>query len=86
MALEDIQNFLEARGPLAASLTYIGPAVDAVAALQIASVRQRTLNDNRSFLYNNNNHHDQSPKLFNHYLAAISTSIALPSIYPIILY
>ncbi len=40
VALEDIQNFLEGRGHLAASLTYIGPAVDAVAALQIASVRQ----------------------------------------------
>ena len=45
VALEDIQNFLEGRGHLAASLTYIGPAVDAVAALQIASVRQQTLNE-----------------------------------------
>ncbi len=44
VALEDIQNFLEGlgRGHLAASLIYIGPAVDAVAAL---SVRQRTLNE-----------------------------------------
>ncbi len=45
VALEDIQNFLEGRGHLAASLTYIGPAVDAVAALQIASVKQRTLTE-----------------------------------------
>ncbi len=45
VALEDIQNFLEGLGHLAASLTYIGPAVDAVAALQITSVRQRTLNE-----------------------------------------
>ncbi len=33
VALEDTQNFLEGRGHLAASLTYIGLAVDAVAAL-----------------------------------------------------
>ena len=46
LALEDVQNFLEDRGHVtASSLTFIGPAVDAVASLQVAAVKQRTLCD-----------------------------------------
>lgn len=37
-ALEDVQNFLESRGHISTSMTYIGPAVDAVTSLQIASM------------------------------------------------
>ncbi len=41
MALEDVQNFLEDRGHVtASSLTFIGPAVDAV---QVAAVQLTSL-------------------------------------------
>ncbi len=36
---------LEDQGHVTASLTFIGPAVDAVASLQVAAVKQRTLCD-----------------------------------------
>ncbi len=42
LALEDVQNFLEDRGH---HHLLIGPAVDAVASLQVAAVKQRTLCD-----------------------------------------
>ena len=45
IALEDVQNFLESRGHISTSMTYIGPAVDTVTSLQIASMRQGTLHD-----------------------------------------
>ena len=45
IALEDVQSFLESHGHMSTSMTYIWPAVDALTALQIASMRQSTLND-----------------------------------------
>ena len=44
-AMEDIQDFLKSRGHMSTSVTYIGPAIDAVASLQVISMRQRTLDD-----------------------------------------
>ena len=44
-AMEDIQDVLESRGHVSTSVTYIGPAIDAVATLQVTSMRQRTLDD-----------------------------------------
>ena len=43
--LEDVQTFLEDRGHVNTSLTFIGPAVDAVASIQVAVVKQQTLSD-----------------------------------------
>ena len=45
VALEDVQNFLESHGHMSTLMTYIGPAVDAITSLQIASMRQSTLYD-----------------------------------------
>ena len=45
IALEDVQSFLESHGHMSTSMTYIWPAVDALTALQIASMRQNTLHD-----------------------------------------
>ena len=45
IALEDVQSFLESHGHMSTSMTYIEPAVDALTALQIASMRQSTLHD-----------------------------------------
>ena len=43
IALEDVQNFLESHVHMSTSMMYIGPAMDALTALQIASMRQCTL-------------------------------------------
>ena len=45
IALEDVQSFLESHGHMSTSMMYIGPAVDALTALHIASMRQSTLHD-----------------------------------------
>ena len=45
LVLEDVQTFLEDRGHVNTSLTFIGPAVDAVASIQVAVVKQGTLSD-----------------------------------------
>ena len=45
IALEDVQSFLESHGHMSTSMTYIWPAVNALTALQIASMRQSTLHD-----------------------------------------
>ena len=45
IALEDVQTFLESRGHLSTSITYIGPAVDAITSLKIISMSQHSLHD-----------------------------------------
>jgi len=44
-ALEDVQNFLESQGHVSTSITYLGPAVDAITSLKVTSLSQRSLHD-----------------------------------------
>ena len=44
-ALEDIQAYLESHGYPSTSVSYIGPAVDAIMEIKVNSTRQSTLHD-----------------------------------------